>query len=49
MIDQARAAEYVLDRLWFSCGAEVFTGRGLMLWNPDDGFNIQAFLAACRT
>ena len=36
--------EYSLDKIWFDYLGVRFKGRGLLTWNPKDGFHLEAFL-----
>jgi hypothetical protein len=42
--DYFKKTEYVLERLWFDYLGSRYEGRGIMTWNPDEGFHIEAFL-----
>jgi hypothetical protein len=42
--DYFKKTEYVLERLWFHYLGGLYEGRGIMTWNPDEGFHIEAFL-----
>lgn len=44
MRDYFKKTEYVLERLWFHYLGGLYEGRGIMTWNPDEGFHIEAFL-----
>ncbi len=44
MKDYFKKTEYVLERLWFDYLGSRYEGRGIMTWNPDEGFHIEAFL-----
>jgi hypothetical protein len=44
MQDYFKKTEYDLKKIWFDyCGIR-YQGHGLMTWNPDEGFHIEAFL-----
>lgn len=36
--------EYDLQKIWFDYRGIRYQGHGLMTWNPDEGFHIEAFL-----
>jgi hypothetical protein len=42
--DYFKKTEYVLERLWFDYLGSRYEGRGIMTWNPDEGFHVEAFL-----
>lgn len=44
MRDYYSEAEYVLKQLWFDYRGHRYQGRGIITWNPDKGFHIEAFL-----
>ena len=42
MFDYFKSQEYFVDHLWFVHEGVYFTGRGVLYWDPEDGFHIAA-------
>jgi len=43
-MDYFKEAEYILELLYFHYRGNRYQGRGIMTWNPDEGFHLEAFL-----
>ena len=43
-MDYFKQAKYILDLLYFHYRGSRYQGHGIMTWNPDDGFHLEAFL-----
>ena len=44
MINYFEKIEYSLDKIWFQSFNGMYTGRGLLTWDPENGFHIDAFV-----
>lgn len=42
MFDYFKPQEYFVDSLWFIHEDSTYTGKGILFWNPEDGFHIAA-------
>lgn len=43
-MDYFKKIKYVLEQLWFDYLGVRYQGHGVMLWTPEEGFHIEAFL-----
>jgi len=43
-MDYFKEAKYILEILYFHYRGNRYQGHGIMAWNPDEGFHIEAFL-----
>ncbi len=39
-----KATKFILELLYFYYQGDRYQGRGVMIWHPDDGFHLEAFL-----
>ena len=44
MLNYFEKIEYNLDKIWFQSLGGMYTGRGLLTWDPENGFHIDAFI-----
>ena len=44
MINYFQEIEYSLDKIRFQYLGGIYTGRGLLTWDPEKGFHIDAFV-----
>ncbi len=44
MMNYFEEAKYILDLLYFHYRGNRYQGHGIMTWNPDEGFHLEAFL-----
>jgi hypothetical protein len=43
-MDYFKEAKYILELLYFHYRGNRYQGHGIMTWNPDEGFHLEAFL-----
>ncbi|HEY9794889.1 MAG TPA: hypothetical protein V6D30_04540 [Leptolyngbyaceae cyanobacterium] len=43
-MDYFKEAKYILELLYFHYCGNRYQGHGIMTWNPDEGFHLEAFL-----